>query len=79
VLQTPGGIGPFELTTQQVLVFYNVSHAGAAAYALALHVLLLAPVVLVGIVLIWTIHLSFSQLFGIPGPAKALPSGPASE
>ncbi|MPZ50056.1 MAG: flippase-like domain-containing protein [Dehalococcoidia bacterium] len=65
ILQTPGGIGPFEVATREVLVFFNVASASASAYALALHAILLAPVILVGFLLLWTTRFSFSQIMGV--------------
>jgi uncharacterized protein (TIRG00374 family) len=75
IFQTPGGIGPFEVATREVLVFFNAS-AGASAYALALHAILLAPVILVGVILLWTTQFSFSQLMGVQ--KGATPTLPAS-
>jgi uncharacterized protein (TIRG00374 family) len=66
VFASPGGVGPFEVTTREVLVFFNVAGAKAAAYALALHALLLGPVIAVGFLLIWTAQISLQELFGIP-------------
>jgi glycosyltransferase 2 family protein len=65
IFASPGGVGPFELATREVLVLYNVSSASASAYAIALHALLLAPVILVGFTLLWSMHMSLRQLFGI--------------
>jgi uncharacterized protein (TIRG00374 family) len=74
ILQTPGGIGPFEVATREVLVFFEVGSAAASAYALALHVLLLAPVIVVGFVLLWTTQFSFSQIMGIQKPPPVVTS-----
>jgi uncharacterized protein (TIRG00374 family) len=65
VLQTPGGIGPFEVATREVLVFFKVASASASAYALALHAILLVPVIAIGFVLLWTTQFSLSQVLGI--------------
>lgn len=75
VFASPGGVGPFEVATREVLVFFGVGGAAASAYALALHVLLLAPVVLVGFVLLWAAQLSLHDLLGVPkGAAAAAPN-----
>jgi uncharacterized membrane protein YbhN (UPF0104 family) len=66
ILATPGGIGPFELATQRVLEAFAVGSASASAYAIALHVLLLAPVIIVGFLLLWLMQQSLSELMGIP-------------
>ncbi len=65
ILASPGGIGPFEVTTREVLVSFNVGGASASAYAVALHALLLVPVIIVGFGLLWFAHVSLSQLLGI--------------
>jgi uncharacterized protein (TIRG00374 family) len=65
VLASPGGVGPFEVTTQAVLVdLYGVSQQAASAYALALHALLLGPVIVVGFALLWMSQLSLAELMG---------------
>jgi uncharacterized protein (TIRG00374 family) len=66
ILASPGGVGPFELATKQVLVSFSVADATAAAYALALHALLLGPVIIVGFALLWLTQLSLSQILGGP-------------
>jgi uncharacterized protein (TIRG00374 family) len=70
VFASPGGVGPFEVTTREVLVAFGVSGAAASAYALALHALLLAPVIVVGVVLIWSARISIRDLMGIPAPSS---------
>jgi glycosyltransferase 2 family protein len=75
ILASPGGIGPFEATTQAILAVYLVSPNGvppvASAYAVALHALLLGPVILVGLGLLWLIarrgdqgEFSFREMMG---------------
>src|SRR5215207_5828090 len=46
ILASPGGVGPFEVTTREVLVYFGTNSAQASAYALALHALLLGPVII---------------------------------
>ena len=83
ILASPGGIGPFEVTTREALVFFNVGGASASAYAIALHVLLLGPVIIVGFALLWHARLSLSDILGIPrqtAPTDSLPAqGGAAE
>jgi uncharacterized protein (TIRG00374 family) len=75
VFASPGGVGPFEVTTREVLIFFNVGGAAASAYAIALHALLLAPVILVGALLVWASRVSMHELMGIPNtPAAVTPS-----
>jgi hypothetical protein len=73
IFASPGGVGPFELATREVLVLYEVSSASASAYAIALHALLLAPVILAGLVLLWSMHMSLRQLMGIPDEPQPPP------
>jgi uncharacterized protein (TIRG00374 family) len=78
IFASPGGVGPFELATREVLVLYNVPNAAASAYAIALHALLLAPVIVAGFVLLWSMHLSLRQLLGIPEEPRPPPLQEAS-
>lgn len=48
-----GGVGPFQYFATQALTRAGVAETAAAAYALALHVFLVAPVSLVGLVVLW--------------------------
>ena len=76
VFSSPGGVGPFEVTTKEVLSFFGVAGAKASAYALALHALLLGPVIVVGFVFIWTAQISLHELLGIPKPQPSQPLPP---
>lgn len=59
---TQGGIGPFEYFYKQSLVIFGTPDSLATTYAVVLHVVLLVPLILLGLVYLWTEHLSFSQL-----------------
>ncbi|HLG11602.1 MAG TPA: lysylphosphatidylglycerol synthase transmembrane domain-containing protein [Dehalococcoidia bacterium] len=48
-----GGVGPFQWVAKEALLKFGVAANAAAAYALALHVLLVAPVTLVGLLVFW--------------------------
>lgn len=76
VLASPGGVGPFEVTTREVLVFFQVSSASASAYALALHALLLGPVIIVGFVLLWSSQLSLRRILSSPAQQSEAETGP---
>jgi uncharacterized protein (TIRG00374 family) len=65
ILASPGGVGPFEVTTREVLVYFGTGSAQASAYALALHALLLGPVIIAGFVMLWLTHVSLGQVLGI--------------
>ena len=63
---TSGGIGPFEFFAREALVLVGVGSALATDYAIALHGLLLLPVIVVGLYFLWMIHLSLGQLLRRP-------------
>ena len=48
-----GGVGPFQWVAKEALLKFGVAANAAAAYALALHVLLVAPITLVGLLVFW--------------------------
>ena len=48
-----GGVGPFHLTATEALVKFGVFKEAAAAYAIALHIFLIVPVSIVGLVVFW--------------------------
>ncbi len=82
VFASPGGVGPFEVATREVLVFFNVKggSAAASAYALALHALLLGPVIAIGFLLLWSGHMSLGQLLGTrPETPPAVPGAQGIE
>jgi uncharacterized protein (TIRG00374 family) len=70
VPSTSGGIGPFEALAKETLVFVGVGSSAAAAYAVALHALLLLPVVAVGLVFLWAINLSLGEALRMPASPK---------
>ena len=80
---TGGGIGPFEFFSQATLIFFGVGTAVASAYAVVLHVALLTPVTIVGLVHLWTSDISLGQLArqsqARSEPAEASPVGEAQE
>lgn len=67
---TAGGVGPFEFFAREVLVVFGVATATGTAYAIALHMLILIPVVLAGLALLWQRHLGPAVL---ANPERALP------
>lgn len=60
---TAGGVGPFEWASRRVLVAAGVGSATASAYAVALHGLLLVPVIAAGLLFLWGMNLPLGQLF----------------
>ena len=72
-----GGIGPFEVATQQTLLVFGVGAAVGAAYAGFLHLVALwIPVNLVGMAIVWKNSLSLRDLARRGGkPAAPAQSG----
>ncbi len=69
IVATQGGVGAFELVVSKtVIAFAGSAAAGdaiqndAAAYAIGLHALLLVPIVVIGLILMWSMDLSFSEM-----------------
>ena len=62
VLASQGGIGPFEFVTQQTVIYFGVSEGVASAYAVALHALVLLPVIALGLYFLWAINLSLGDV-----------------
>jgi len=57
-----GGVGPFELFVKQVLVAAAVPGSVAAAYGLAVHVVILVPPTVLGLYYLWSMNLSIGCL-----------------
>ena len=71
-----GGVGPFEYATRVTLEGLGVAGELAAAFAIALHVALLAPVTLLGLLFMWMQNLSLKQ--AVEGRMDASPEGAES-
>lgn len=48
-----GGVGPFQYYAKEALLKFDVAVPAAAAYAVALHIFLVAPVSLLGLFVLW--------------------------
>jgi hypothetical protein len=68
-----GGVGAFEVLATEALVSFDVPQAGAAAYALALHFFLIAPVSLVGLAVLWRASLPGARRRALPEPILHTP------
>lgn len=81
VPSSAGGIGPFEFFAREVVVAFGATTAVGTAYALALHALLLIPVVMLGLLLLWRRHISVRRVVGhalaAPSDAAETPRPPA--
>ena len=64
-----GGVGPFEFATRLTLESLDVAAELAAAYAIVLHVALLAPVTLLGLYFLWSQNISLGEATRQPGAA----------
>ncbi|MBF6599473.1 MAG: flippase-like domain-containing protein [Dehalococcoidia bacterium] len=67
IVATQGGVGAFELVVSKTIIAFSGTAASgvqkdAAAYAIGLHALLLIPVVIIGLALMWSMDLSFSEM-----------------
>jgi hypothetical protein len=72
---TSGGIGPFELLARETTVVFGTTIAVGTAYAIALHALLLIPVVLLGLLLLWRRHIAVGTILRAgDGAAEAPPA-----
>lgn len=60
-----GGVGPFEALAKETLVFVGVGASLAAAYAVALHAVLLVPVIALGLVFLWLSQLSLREVLTV--------------
>jgi uncharacterized protein (TIRG00374 family) len=78
-LPTPGGVGPFELGTRWALAPFAVATDTVRAYAIALHALLLFPVIALGLIFLWSINLSLGDMLRRPAAEQAstAPAGSA--
>lgn len=61
----PGGLGLFEIIAREVLVLgplASVDRSVAGGYVIALHAVILLPVIVLGQIILWTSHLSLRRL-----------------
>ena len=76
VPSTSGGIGPFEYFAREVVVVFGAGVALGTAYAIALHALLLIPVVVLGLVLLLQRQIAVRSVLRAPA---AIAEAPADE
>jgi uncharacterized protein (TIRG00374 family) len=78
-----GGIGTFEVAAAATLTLLGAEGADAGAYTIVLHVALLLPVTLLGLVFLWVGNLSLARLAresrGESGQLSYTPAVPAVE
>ena len=78
VIATQGGVGPFEVVTRETVAFFGVESGAASAYAVALHALLLIPVIALGLYFLWAINLSLGDVLRGRVAAKGGPETSAA-
>jgi hypothetical protein len=66
VLASQGGVGPFEFVAKRTVIAFGVASGAATAYAVALHALLLLPVIALGLFFLWSINLSLGDMLRRP-------------
>lgn len=59
---TQGGIGPFEYFFKESLVLFGTPDSLATTYAVVLHAVLLIPLIILGVIYLWTGNVSLGQL-----------------
>ena len=62
LLMTPGGLGPFDYFCQQTLIYFGVAEAVATSYVVALHAIILLPMIALGFVFLWMENLSLAKI-----------------
>ena len=62
LLMTPGGLGPFDYFCQQTLIYFGVAEAAATSYVVALHAIILLPMVGLGFIFLWWQNLSLAKI-----------------
>jgi len=78
VPSSAGGIGPFEYFAREVVVRAGVGTALGTAYAIALHALLMIPIVFIGLALLWRQHLGLRALATASEAAATTPQAAVS-
>ena len=77
---TPSGIGPYEVATQELIVRLGVGSAVAGGYAIGIHLCFIIWITVVGLVSMWALKLSPSEIFYVRPPqdedSSAQPEAP---
>lgn len=66
---TPSGIGPYEVATQELIVLLGAGRAVAGGFAIGIHLCFIIWITLVGLVAMWAMKLSLSEIFYL-NPAR---------
>ena len=70
VVASQGGVGPFELVVSKTVVSFGAAAELGSAYAIGLHALLLFPIVVIGLLLTWSMKLTFGDMLKRSAPGE---------
>ena len=76
---TPSGIGPYEVATQELIVLLGAGRALAGGFAIGIHICFIIWITIVGLVSMWLMKLSPSEVFYLSAPdqdARVQPEAP---
>jgi uncharacterized protein (TIRG00374 family) len=62
LLMTPGGLGPFDYFCQQTLIRFGAEQAVATSYVIALHAVILLPMIVLGFIFLGMENISLSKI-----------------
>jgi glycosyltransferase 2 family protein len=71
----PGSIGVFELICVLTLGYYGVDPSQALSYGLVLHFLVVVPILILGLVSMWSLGLSRAKITAVSAAPQDAPSG----
>ncbi len=74
---TPSGIGPYEVATQEVLVQLGAGRTLATGYAIGIHLCFIIWVTITGLIAMWLMRLSPSEIFYLAGNEQVEQEAPA--
>jgi uncharacterized protein (TIRG00374 family) len=70
----PGSIGVFELICVLTLGYYGVSPSQALSYGLVLHFLVVIPILILGLISMWSLGLSRQNIAEVRASPEAMPA-----
>ena len=62
LIMTPGGLGPFDYFGQQTLIRFGIQQAVATSYIIALHAVILLPMIALGFIFLWMENISLAKI-----------------
>ena len=67
---TPSGIGPYEVATQELAVLLGAGRTLAGGYAIGIHLCFIIWITIVGLISMWAMRLSPSEIFYVRPPQE---------